>query len=441
MPAEPAHARADDGGTAPGERRREVRLDAVHARVAVVSRAHVQASAGHAVRVPRRGPVMPLGHPSADVRIEGGIGDPVAALDHLHVVHQALTPVQQHHVQLVRIARSVVHRSRGGNRCPSALVRLDTARPIVGEPVIRAGVHEFQAAAVPVRPPSPVVAVAIRHFVHRHPRLALRIAGIVQLRENDPLAAVGQLAGVIAERVRHRELRIARDEIGHIAGHHEIAAGRQDGIRRERVLDSFRELPAAEVHIAGSAIVEFDVLVVVALRDRVVHDLVDDDVADAERGPRVVRAIGVRQQFVEARRAVGIPAQHGAVFRTREQDGVDHIGAAGTLEVDRFPVRAERESQLVRREHAETAGRDRRATRQDALVRRGIVRENAVREVHRGRAVVVELHVVVIGRIRVRDDLVDPHGIVRHDKHGIRRAGRTANAPAGGPRPRIPLAV
>ncbi|OQA28577.1 MAG: hypothetical protein BWY59_00723 [Verrucomicrobia bacterium ADurb.Bin345] len=441
MPGKPADLCRDHHILVDREHRRQVRLYTIHSRVAVVVAADVQAASADTVRIPRRPLVVPLREPSPDVRVEGAVGDPVAALLHHHVVHQALAPVQHQDMQLVRRAQSVVHSAGGRDRRPRTLVRLDAAGPVVGQSVVRTAVHEFQAAAVAVRPPAPVAALAIGHLINGDPRLSVRIFRVVQLGEDHALSAVGQFPGVVAVRIGRRKLGIAGDQVRGVFRHDDVRARRHDRIRREGVVHAFREGPAADIHVARPAVVEFDVLVIIALRDRVVHDLVDNDVADAQRRQGVVGAGGARRQFVEARRSIRIPAHRGPVLAAFEKHGIHHGGPARALEVHGLPILAERESEFVRPEHAEPARADHRPARRDILVRVGIVREDAPRKIQRGRAVIVQLDIVVQRRIRMRDDLVDPQRIVRREENGVQRARRAPDKPAGGPRLRIAFPV
>ena len=437
--AEPPPHGPEGVGRAGAQRGGEAGLDPVRARVPAAVGAEVQAAAAQVAGglKPRRD-VVALHRPSPQPRLEGGVGHPVrpAQVGHHDVVEQALALLQEHDVQLVDrgpgVVRPVVEHTRALDIRPRALGRLVAVGPVGGQPVVAARVHQFQAASTAVRPLAPPPAVLVEDLVH-HDHI-LRVVGHGQ---GDAFPAVGERAGVVAHHLAGREVGVVDQQARLVPRHYEVPARRDDRALRDREGDPVLELPQPHVHVARAPVVQLDVLLVVVLRDRVVHDLVDHDVADVER--RVGGALRRRRQLVEAGRAVGIPAAGHAVLLRLVPDRVHHVRIRRPQE-DQPALGLQVEPELVRHPRREAPrGEDR--IRDPVLVRGRIVAEETPAQVHRLRAGVVDLDVVPRGKVRVGEELVDDHVGQDARRDDLRRAGRTAGGRAGRPRARVALPV
>ena len=107
---------------------------------------------------------------------------------------------------------------------------------------------------------------------------------------------------------------------------------RHDAIAREQVADAVDEFPRTDVGRGVEAIVNFNVFVVRIARERIVHDLVDDD-AEA-----LGRAVGSAQRAackaVVIRPAIRRAAAGNGIGLAAEVNGVDHAVLVGVDEVN-----------------------------------------------------------------------------------------------------------
>ena len=127
-----------------------------------------------------------------------------------------------------------------------------------------------------------------------------------------------------------------------ILGHDDIATGGQRGRVGEDKRDAIVELPVAEVDRLVAVVVQLDVLVVVIERDRVVHDLVDDDRVLERRGVRLAKRW--LRKMIPLRAAVCGSAKRVAVRLRAVMQRVDHTVVLGVEQPDRPPVGRELEA-------------------------------------------------------------------------------------------------
>ena len=94
------------------------------------------------------------------------------------------------------------------------------------------------------------------------------------------------------------------EKVGQVTSHHEVGPGRHHRIGGKRKSDAGSELPAAYVHGAGALVIKFNVLVVIVVGNRVIHDLVDHNVPSQNVA---VRCVGrPRGHRIPIRRAIRI---------------------------------------------------------------------------------------------------------------------------------------
>ena len=112
-----------------------------------------------------------------------------------------------------------------------------------------------------------------------------------------------------------------------VLGHDDVAIGGQHGHVGEREGNTVIELPVTEVNRPVPVIVQLYILVVVIERDRVVHDLVDDD--------RVLERCGIRlagrwlRKMIPLRASVHGAAERIAVRLRSVMERVEHAIALG----------------------------------------------------------------------------------------------------------------
>src|SRR5207249_5668147 len=105
---------------------------------------------------------------------------------------------------------------------------------------------------------------------------------LVRLGQGDAFAAVVKRAIVIADGIVHIQAGVIRGQTRGVVGDHHVTVGRDGEIRGKRELDAVGEPPAGQWHCAGTLVVKFDVFVPFVSGDRVIHDLVDDDVPNEQ---------------------------------------------------------------------------------------------------------------------------------------------------------------
>ena len=214
-------------------------------------------------------------------------------------------------------------------------------------PVVGAGIAQLEAAAAGVRPLAPCGAVVVRHFVNGNAQWLDRNGSAVAehllwLGQQQPLAAIRKSADVVADHELGVEALVFGQELFTIFCDDDVSAGRQRGRVGENERDAVVELPVAEVDRFVAVIVQLDILVVVVERDRVVHDLVDDN--------RVLERCGVRlakrwlRKMIPLRAAVRGAAKRVAVRLRSVMQRVEHAVALGVEQPDRAPIGRELEA-------------------------------------------------------------------------------------------------
>lgn len=141
------------------------------------------------------------------------------------------------------------------------------------------GINQLQAAAAAGGPFSPASAGTVGHFVFLHVNGVGSEKGL-GLGQDDQFAVMRQLAAVVAVSVAGIEIGVTGKQIVDILAHHHIAVGADDRVGWKRERDTGCELPAGQIDTIGPLIIEFNVLIIVVTADRVVHQFVDDDVAN-----------------------------------------------------------------------------------------------------------------------------------------------------------------
>ena len=180
-------------------------------------------------------------------------------------------------------------------------------------------------------------------------------------------------------------------------------------------------------------------MVVIIERNRIVHDLIDDDVAHANGGVGGAGRLG--GQPVELVAAIREAARRDPVLLAGKAHGIQDAGLGRVLEVDRLTDRAQPEVHVGLAVESETARRQDCAGRNHELVGGRIIREDAAGDVGRLRTVVVQLDVVVVRRIGVGEEFIDDHVAQRVGRDWVQATGRAADGIARGPSKRVVLAV
>jgi hypothetical protein len=109
--------------------------------------------------------------------------------------------------------------------------------------------------------------------------------------------------------------------------------------------------------------------------------------------------------------AIRVPAEGNAVGLGLEADDVNNPRPVWSKEIDGFPSGVECEAQLILVERDKSHGGN-AAARDDELVGGRIIGQNAASQIHRRRAVVEEFDEIQIGKIGVRENLVDEHRLL-----------------------------
>ena len=114
--------------------------------------------------------------------------------------------------------------------------------------------------------------------------------------------------------------------------------------------------PAADIRRCRAAIVELYEFIIAVTRNRVVHDLVDDDV-DGSAAPRCWCPASVEASSRERRRAIGVSARRNAVGLRFKTHSVKHARVRGVAEINPLAAGAQREPELGLVERDERARR------------------------------------------------------------------------------------
>ena len=180
-----------------------------------------------------------------------------AVLDQLHrrcarrfddadVVEQDFALVEQAHYKFVPLSvgpdRARRRDAAIGIRVPRGAAALVAGGPRLARGIVSPRVTQFDARAASVGGFGPASVVEIVDYIRRV------IGSVLQY---NALARVGKL---IRERPDDRDARKIHEQRRRILGHDEIAAGRNDSVRREAEVDAFVEPPAGEVHCIVGAI-------------------------------------------------------------------------------------------------------------------------------------------------------------------------------------------
>ena len=181
-------------------------------------------------------------------------------------------------------------------------------------------------------------------------------------------------------------------------------------------------------------------MVVVVAADRLVHQFVDDNVANPNR--TVVRARCVGGEGIKIVCAVRPATVGNAICLRTELHGVQDAAAVGLDEAKRFARAIERETELRLREGNKTRRADHGAPWNDKFIGRWIIGQNTTRNIHAVRAVIVEFDELRHGWIlRMRQDFVDDHASQRAGMKRIHLPRRTAHGIADVPGARVAFAI
>ena len=346
--AQPADLCPDGCGLTRVQRGLESRADPVGAGVAVAGRAHVQTT-GAVVALADLDAgvfVIALRHPAGNARFKIRIGNQVRASrrEHFDIVHQTFAGAEQDDLQRICGAVAVVEHARVLDRCPGALVGLVAVGPVGRQPTVSDRIDPFQTAASAMGPFAPASALSEGHVVHdnvnnigHHLPGCVGADDLVRHRQRNVLAAVGQTAVEIAERVCAGQVWVVRQQPRGIFPNDEIAIRGNGRAGRESVFDAAGEAPPAHIHSARGAIVQLDKFIVALAAERVIQDLIDNDVRNATAS--VGRSRRFRLQPVKSRRSIRRTPGRNAILLPAETDGVDHARVGGVLEINRFAGR------------------------------------------------------------------------------------------------------
>ena len=225
-----------------------------------------------------------------------------------------------------------------------------------------------------------------------------------------------------------------------IATDDHIAPTRDRGSRREGEGHPLLQTPSRQVHRLGRPIVQLDILLVVVLRDRMVHELVEHHVLEAARGIGLARS--ERFQTAPTGGPIGCPTQGHSVFLPPETNGIEDAHSIRTDEPDGLPGRAEAKTEGRLIEHEKATGRHHGARRHAEAVGPHVVRQRAPGQIGRLGAAVVEFDRVELRQVGVGQDLVENHTRGRiFRRHRIHLAGIATPDRARRPRAGIGLAV
>ena len=159
-------------------------------------------------------------------------------------------------------------------------VRLITIAPGGGPAVIHAGIDQFETRSLAARQRWPVAADFEIHLVGEV---------LVRINHPDEVALAADFPGPISQ-MRHS--RIGRLEKLRCPRDHEIAARGNTGAGGNIEVDAAPDGPSGECHGRTALVVEFDEFRVGLIRDRVRHDLVDDNVRVGRHAVRSVAGVG-----------------------------------------------------------------------------------------------------------------------------------------------------
>ena len=425
------------------------RLDAIGSRVTASAGHHAQRTrTGEARRFEAGEHMVSLKNPVGEAAFEVGILHQVLAVQNarnanLDVVHETLPGIEEINLESIPTAvghRHVIQRAGDTDRGPGALGSVVAVGPIRGQPMIGAGVDQLQTAAAAVVPPAPTptaAAGAVGHVIHfdvedirlYHPTGVGGHQGVGH-GQGQSFARISQRAIVVPDRVGCGQVRIVGHQARGIFGDDEIAVGRDHRVGKSEV-DAVGKPPALEVDRAGAAIVKLDELVVIVVRDRVVHDLVDPDVVDAPGG--VGRAGSPGRQRPKGRRSIRITARGDAVLLAGKRNGVHHPSAIGVDQVNGFSGRAQGKTEGRLREINEAGRTDGGAVRNAKFVGGRIVAQPAAGQVDRRSAVVVEFEVIDFRQVGVGQEFVDHHVAEGVEFDPVGSSGGTADGIAGPP--------
>ena len=263
---------------------------------------------------------------------------------------------------------------------------------------------------------------------------------LIGLGQGQPFARIPERAGPIAEGIGRRQLRMLGPQTLDIATDDHIAPTRDRGSRREGEGHPVLQTPSRQIHRLGRPIVQLDELLVVVLRNRMVHELVEHHVLEAARGIGLARS--ERFQTAPTGGPIGCPTQGHSVFLPPETNGIEDAHSIRTDEPDGLPGRAEAKTEGRLIEHEKATGRHHGARRHAEAVGPHVVRQRAPGQIGRLGAAVVEFDRVELRQVGVGQDLVENHTRGRiFRRHRIHLAGIAAPDGARRPRAGIGLAV
>src|SRR5262249_52672382 len=140
-------------------------------------------------------------------------------------------------------------------------------------------------------------------------------------RQSDSFSGMGERSGEISEGTSRVEIGIVRLEAGSIASDRDVLAGGNKSIRGEGKFDSVAERPAGETDGVGATVVKLDELFAVIAGNRMVHQFIDDNVADADGSVR--GGAGFLRKAIEVAGTIRASAKGNAWFKRTESNGVE----------------------------------------------------------------------------------------------------------------------
>ena len=338
-------------------------------------------------------------------------------ISHLNVIHQTFADAQQEDLQVVvdRSAKRFTNVAPDLDGGPDALGSLVAVSPVGWLAVVTARIFQFQTAAATGGPVAPATAIAVADFLDNDVAgvgdqdIVVRAHVVIRHCQGNALAAIGESAAVITERVRCIEIRIIGLQTRHLLGDHQIAVAGDHGVVGDGEIDSSHEPPIAHVHARGTAIVQLNVFIVAVAGDGAEHDLVDDNAVVA------LTAIGRpgRQpcHAVPRRTAIRIASGRNAVFLRAEVQRVDHTVSIRVHKENAFTARTERKASGVcaHGKRDKTASRDAGPVGNAKLVRAPLVRQIRTRQVEDLITVVVKFDEIFLWIVGMGQEFIDHH--------------------------------
>ena len=223
-----------------------------------------------------RSPQLPVTYP----RFEPTVCNPIDAAtirDHSDIIQKALTCLRIKNMELVSRSDAVVNDTGVLNLRPDRLLRLVTAFPVHGQPVVAFGIDQFKTAAPAITPSSPTIPVRIGHIIHQY-KVDKWLIHVIWHRQCDSLATVRKGSLVVPPHDLGGQLRITGDETIRVFRHHQVFTGLNHRARWDHICNTIRKLPMPHVHRLVTLVVQFNILVYVETGKGMIHDLINDNI-------------------------------------------------------------------------------------------------------------------------------------------------------------------